>query len=378
MKLEFQEYQARKVVNIHRHVDGPWFWGKYTAHPYIGCRSGCKFCYQRGGQYLGRRDPDSYDTLIRVKINAVELLHKELSRLPPDIIACGDWQQPAEDRYRLSRCMLEVVDELGFPLFIVERSPLLTRDLDLLVDINQRAGVVIAFSMSSLDPALKQAFEPRSPGVKRRLQAMEAIAKAGILVGATLMPVIPLVGDDERHLEEVVVGTREHGGSFVTAGGLTMQGFQAELTLETVSQLDPALESRWRKFYNWRIGAEPGSPPRAYNARLGLMVRELCARHGLLDRIPRLIMPGPLAVNKRIAERLFLKTYDLELEQAGDYRIWTYRKAAWTADELKENIAEVYNVRGENGLQELPAIGKILAAEIAQWLREEIDRKGEK
>ena len=100
-ELEFREYRARKVVNVHRHVDGPWFWGKYTAHPYIGCRSGCEFCYQRGGRYLGRRDPATFDTLIQVKINAAELLKRELSRLTPDVIACGDWQQPAEDRYRL-------------------------------------------------------------------------------------------------------------------------------------------------------------------------------------------------------------------------------------------------------------------------------------
>ncbi|MCJ7533164.1 MAG: hypothetical protein MUO64_19350 [Anaerolineales bacterium] len=375
MKLEFLEYQARKIVNVHRHVDGPWFWGKYSAHPYIGCRSGCTFCYQRGGRYMGRRDPGSYDTLIQVKINAVELLKKELSRLPLDIIACGDWQQPAEDRYLLSRHMLDVVYELVFPLFIVERSPSIVRDLDLLVEINQRAGVVIAFSMSSLDPTLKQAFEPRSPGMKRRLRAMEALADAGILVGTTFMPILPLVGDDEKHLEDVVKATRAHGGAFILAGGMTMQGYQAELTLEAARQLDPVLESRWRQFYNWQGGAELGSPPRAYNARLGLMVRELCARHGLLDHIPRLIMPGPLAVNKRIAERLFLKTYDLELEQAGNYLIWAYRKAAWTVDELKENIAEVYNARGESGLQELPAIGKSIAKEIAKWLREENEKK---
>ena len=49
MNLKFQEYNARKIVNVHKHVDGPWFWGKYTAHPYVGCRSGCDFCYLRGG-----------------------------------------------------------------------------------------------------------------------------------------------------------------------------------------------------------------------------------------------------------------------------------------------------------------------------------------
>ena len=199
MKLEFQEYRARKIVNVHKHVDGPWFWNKYTAHPYVGCRSGCEFCYLRGGRYLGRRDPDTFDTLIQVKVNAVDLLRKELSRLDHEVIVCGDWQRPAEDRYRLSRGMLEVVRDLGFPLFIVERSPLLTRDLDLLVEINRRAWVSVTFSMSNVDPALKRAFEPRSPGVKRRLQAMEKLANAGILVGTSLMPILPFVGDDEAN-----------------------------------------------------------------------------------------------------------------------------------------------------------------------------------
>jgi hypothetical protein len=133
--------------------------------------------------------------------------------------------------------------------------------------------------------------------------------------------------------------------------------------------LDPGLEARWRELYRWTPGAKPAyGPPRAYNARLGLLVRELCARHGLLDRMPRYIAPGPSAVNKRVAEQLFLKTYDLELEEAEDYRIWAYRKAAWTVDEWPESIAGIYQARGEAGLRELPGVGKRLAADIASWL----------
>ncbi len=371
MELEFQEYRARKIVNVHKHVDGPWFWGKYSAHPYVGCRSGCEFCYSRGGRYLGRRDPDTFDTLIQVKVNAVELLRKELSRLERDVIACGDWQRPAEDRYRLSRAMLEVVRGLGFPLFIVERSPLLTRDLDLLVEINQQAWVGVVFSISSVDPALKRAFEPHSPGVKRRLQAMQQLASAGILVGTSLMPVFPFVGDDEGHLADVVCATRDHGGSFVMGGGLTMDGVQAERTMEAARRFDPGMETRWRELYGWRVGGQPSyGPPSTYNARLGLLLRELCARHGLLDRMPRYVEPGPLAVNKRIAERLFLKTYEAELEEAAGYRIWAYRKAAWAVDEWPENIADIYQAQGEAGLRELPGIGTSLAKEIGTWLQE--------
>ncbi len=373
MTLEFQEYRARQIVNVHHHVDAPWFWDKYSAHPYIGCRSGCEFCYLRGSRYLSQRDPDTFDTLIQVKINAVELLQKELSRLDPEVIACGDWQQPTEDRYRLSRGMLEVVRDLGFPLFIVERSPLLTRDLDLLMEINRQAWVGVVFSMSNVDPTLKQAFEPRSPGIKRRLQAMEKLANAGILVGTSLMPIIPFVGDDESHLEDAVRATKDHGGSFVLGGGLTMEGVQAERMLEAARRLEPALEARWRELYDWEVGGKPNyGPPQAYNARLGLLLRELCARHGLMNRMPRYVAPGPLAVNKRIAERLFLKTYDLELEGAKEYRIWAYRKAAWTVDEWPESVGELYQARGEAGLRELPGIGKSLAGEIARWLPENV------
>jgi DNA repair photolyase len=372
MKLEFQEYQARKIVNVHKHVDGPWFWGKYTAHPYVGCRSGCEFCYARGGRYIGRRDPETFDTLIGVKVNAVELLRKELPGLAHETISVGDWQQPAESRYRLSRSMLEVVRDLGFPLFIIERSPLLIRDLDLLVDINERAWVGALFSISNVDPVLKRAFEPHSPGVKYRLRAMAKLASAGILVGASMMPIIPIVGDDEKHLEDLVRAVRDHGGSCVLSGGLTMDGVQADRTLAAARRFDPALEPRWRELYNWEQGEKPNySPPGAYNARLGLIVRELCAKHGLLDRMPRYIAPGPLAVNKRIAERLFLKTYDLELEQAKDYRLWAYRKAAWTVDEWPESIADIYETQGETRLRELPGIGKSLAGVIARWLRED-------
>jgi hypothetical protein len=246
----------------------------------------------------------------------------------------------------------------------------------LLVDINVRSWVGVTYSISSVDPTLKRAFEPHSPGVRLRLQAMAKLAGAGILVGANLIPVLPFVGDDEAHLEDTIRAVKDHGGAFVLGGGLTMDGVQAERALAAACQLDPALEPRWRELYTWDPGGKPSyGPPGDYSARLGLVIRELCARHGILDRMPRYIAAGPLAANKRIAERLFLKTYDLELEQAKAHRLWAYRKAAWTVDELPESIADIYEMRGEAGLQELPAIGKRLAAQIAAWLRDEEVRR---
>lgn len=369
MSLEFEEYKARKIVNVHRHTD-PWFWDKYSAMPYIGCRSGCTFCYLRGGTYLGRRDPNLFDSHIRVKINAAERLRTELATLEPDVIACGDWQQPAEERYRLSRKMLEVVSDLQFPLLIIERSQLITHDLDLIVEINRRTWAAVIFSFSNLDNDLKRRFEPRSSGLKGRLQAMEKVAEAGIQVGTALMPVIPFVGDGSHHLEAVVRATRDHGGRFVLVGGLTMAGEQARRVLNAMRQMDPALEEKLRSLYGWPVGGKPGySPAQSYSAKLGQTVRELCSRYGLKDRMPRYTGTGLLAVNKRIAEYLFLKMYDLELAMAKQYRIWAYRKAAWAVDELPYSIAQLYHDGGESGLRKLPGIGQSIAGEIIWWLQ---------
>jgi len=370
MRLTFDEYQTRKLINIHRHVDGPWFWGKYTAHPYVGCRNGCEFCYTRGGKYLGRMDPDDFDKVIRVKVNAVDRMRRELPKLPREIITTGDWQQPAENRYRLSRGLLEVVLEHDFPLFVIERSPHITRDLDLLTAIHANSHASVAFSFSTIDPDLKRAFEPRAPGIRKRLRAMATLAVAGIPVGATFMPIIPLVGDATPQIDATIRAIADHGGSWILAGGMTMAGAQADRTLQAALKIDPTIEPRWRHFFRWQPGCDPAyGPPAAYNADLGLRVRDLCARHGLLDRIPRYIAPGPLSVNKRLSEQLFLRTYDLELERASQQRIWNYRKAAWTVDELDRPATELLEERGEAGLGELDGIDTSLVGPISTWLR---------
>lgn len=369
MELEYQEYHAKKIVNVHKHVDGPWFWNKYSAHPYIGCRSGCEFCYLRGGRYLGKRDPATFDTLIQVKTNAVERLRKELEKLPREILLCGDWQQPAEEKYRLSRAMLEVVLEAAFPLFIVERSPLLARDLDLLQEINKKVWVGVVLSYSNVDDTLKHVFEPHSPGIRRRLETMRQLADAGILVGASLMPITPFAGDDEKHLTDAIQATRDHGGSFVLGGGLSMEGVQAERTLAAAQSYDPELAVKWRKFYHWNEDGKPNySPPAVYHARLGRRVREICERVGIASRMPRYVAEGPLALNKRIAEQVYLKTYDMELEQSNSFSIWGYRKAAWALDDLQENIGEIFKKDGEAGVRERVGVGAELARRVIGML----------
>jgi DNA repair photolyase len=366
MAMTYLPYNVKKILNVNKHIDGGWFWTKYSAHPYIGCQFGCDFCYSRDSKYLPYADPDDFDRIIKIKLNAAELLNKELSRVPVDLLYTGDYQ-PAEKEYKLSRKLLEVVLARNFPVFILERSPLVTRDLDLIKVINDQVFATVLFSVSYIDTETrKKTFESKSPAVKLRFKAMERIASQGILTGTALMPILPFISDSKQDLEEVIKITRESGGSFVLAGGLTLSGRQKTRYMNMVADFRPDLLSRYDELYT-----QSYSPMWDYWSRIANNVRELCRKYGINDRMPRWIPQGPMGMNKKLAEMLFLRVYDLELEMENKSKIWAYRKAAWAIDEFDTDIQAIYTSRGTQGLLSIPNIGRKVAEEIETFLIQE-------
>jgi len=369
--VKFVPYQPKRILNIHKHVDGGWFWTKYGAHPYIGCQGGCVYCYWRDEKYnMLARDPaarhlsDPFSQYIKIKTNACELLQKELSRVHKDVINVGDYQ-PVEGNYGLSRGMLKACAELRFPTLVLEKSPLVLKDLDVISKINQRAWACVMFSIVRGDSeGYGQIFEPCAPRIEGRFRAMRKIADAGILTGTAFMPILPYICDDDANLEAVVRKTAENGGRFVLAAGLTMSRAQATYFIEALRNHYPELVEKYNTLYE---GAY--SPLNSkYVGRIGLKVRELCAKYGIADRMPRYIPDGPLATNKRIAEDIFTRCHHMELESAPSYKIWAYRRAGWTVDELDQDILAIYKKQGLNGLKALPNIGPSIAAFIAEKL----------
>jgi hypothetical protein len=111
-------------------------------------------------------------------------------------------------------------------------------------------------------------------------------------------------------------------------------------------------------------------PQGAYGPQLLRRVRELCTEFGIPDRMRRPILVGdPLAGNKRIAEALFLRAYDLLVEEAQSYRQWAYRKAAWAIDEMDTDVHSIFQQQGRKGLESIRGVGKTLAREIENWLQ---------
>lgn len=192
-RAEFIPYRPKNILNKSKRADH-WFWTRYSAYPYSGCQHGCIFCYSREQKYCPYDDLEDFAFSIKVKENAPDLLRKAIQRVPTDQVFTGDYQ-PLERKYKLSRRMLEVFNEFSFPVFVLSRSPLVLRDLDLLQDIHRRARAMVVFSIiytpDSADASRLQAMEGLAPPPDKRFAAMQKLAEAGIPTGTCFMPILP-------------------------------------------------------------------------------------------------------------------------------------------------------------------------------------------
>src|SRR5215472_15339788 len=162
---------SRKVITRNESPDISF---DRSINPYRGCEHGCVYCFARPTHaYLGLSPGLDFESKLFMKPDAPELLERELSaaRYSPRTIAIGtntDPYQPIERRYEIMRRVLEVLERAGHPVGIVTKSNLVLRDLDILTRMPQRNLVKVAISVTTLDPKLARAMEPRAPTPPRR------------------------------------------------------------------------------------------------------------------------------------------------------------------------------------------------------------------
>src|SRR5689334_5833627 len=157
--IEFLEMPVKRILN---HCVSPRMPFRWTINPYRGCEFGCVYCYARyTHEFLELRDPMDFERRIFVKRMAGEVLQRTLSRTPigADQIALGtatDPYQPAERKFELTRSMLQVFAKGGLNLSITTKSALITRDVDLLQEINRQSRLSVNFSLITLKRRLQR------------------------------------------------------------------------------------------------------------------------------------------------------------------------------------------------------------------------------
>ena len=216
-KTSVHEERAKSIISTN---DSPDLSFDQSINPYRGCEHGCIYCYARPGHsYLGHSPGLDFETKLYAKVNAAELLERELGKAHyrPKVIALGavtDPYQPIERTYAITRSLLEVLDRTAHPVGIVTKSAGVVRDIDILARLAERQLVKVAISVTTLDPLLARSMEPRATAPSKRLEAIKKLSGAGVPVTVMVAPIIPALNDSEieRILDAAhAAGAREAG-----------------------------------------------------------------------------------------------------------------------------------------------------------------------
>lgn len=247
-RTEVSEEQPRSVIN---RVSSPDLNFDRSVNAYRGCEHGCIYCYARPSHgYLGLSAGLDFETKLVARPTAPEVLERELGRKSYRVapIAIGtntDPYQPIEQRYRITRRMLEVLSAWNHPVTIVTRGALIERDLDILGDMAARRLVQVGVSVTTLDQGLARRMEPRAPTPARRMAMIRALSGAGVPVRVMVSPVVPVLTEPE--MERILAAAKE-------AGAVAASWILLRLPHE-VSDL----------FRDWLVRAEPGRADHVMN-----------------------------------------------------------------------------------------------------------------
>jgi DNA repair photolyase len=214
LRTQVFEERAKSILTRNQSPDIPF---SVSLNPYRGCEHGCIYCFARPTHsYLGLSPGLDFESRIYAKVNASELLARELSKpaYEPEPIALGvntDAWQPVERDLRVTRGVIEVLAERQHPFAAITKSSLIERDLDVLVPMAQRQQFMAAITITTLDADIARTLEPRAATPARRLRTIRTLAGAGIPVGVSIAPVIPFV--TEPDMERVLEACAEAGAT---------------------------------------------------------------------------------------------------------------------------------------------------------------------
>jgi DNA repair photolyase len=203
---------AKSILSRNASPDVPF---NVSLNPYRGCEHGCIYCFARPTHsYLGLSPGLDFETRLFAKVNAAELLRRELAHpaYKPEHIAIGvntDAYQPCEREYRLTRQVLEVLSECQHPVGMITKSSLIERDIDLLAPMAARGQACAAITITTLDSEISRTLEPRAAAPARRLRTIRTLTEAGIPVSVSVAPIIPFVTEPE--IERILEAARDAG-----------------------------------------------------------------------------------------------------------------------------------------------------------------------
>ncbi len=290
-RVRFHSLTVRQVLNSPV-TTGMGFW---SLNPYIGCEFGCTYCYarkthewavDRNSRQLNAQGAESpwsaFEHEILAKTGAPEVLLRTLdpAKLKGELLVIGtatDPYQPAERTLLVTRRVLEALLRFqDLKLGIITKSPLVTRDLDLLTRIAKRHDLTVNISIASMDAGLLRTLEARSPAPHARIRALARLTRAGIRAGVMIAPIIPGITDRWASLAAVMEAARGAGAKFAHGFPLRLGPAARKGFLPVLERKFPELVERYRRQYGPKLNAG-----KAYQAALKRRLQSLREAFGL-------------------------------------------------------------------------------------------------
>jgi DNA repair photolyase len=278
--ITFHEVRARSIVNRVPGTSRMAF--TWTVNPYRGCSHACVYCFARKTHsYLDLDTGEGFDSQIVVKVNAPQLLRRELGgrRWTGEHIAMGtnvDCYQRAEGRYRLMPGIIGALRDYANPFSILTKGTLILRDLSLLRQAADVTDVGVSVSVGFVDQSLWRTVEPGTPAPERRLDVVRALGDVGIACGVLMAPVIPHLSDSSEQLRATVRAIAAAGATSVTPLALHLRPGAREWFMSWLARHHPALVRRYQMMYG-----DGAYAPKWYQRRITRQVHELAAEYGM-------------------------------------------------------------------------------------------------
>jgi DNA repair photolyase len=267
---------------LHHHDTGylPYHW---DVNIYRGCAHSCLYCFARySHEYLGYRDPFDFEQKILVKVNAPQVLDRELASPQwrgelVNLSGVSDPYQPAEEKFGLTRQVLEVMLKHRNPTILGTKSDLIRRDLDLLSRLSETTFCSVAVTITTLDEGLRRQLEPFSSPARRRVALLKELKEAGVKTGLLATPILPYLTDDPRSLEDLVRTAAECEVDFTVAGILSLRSSARQHFMPFLREQFPELYPKYRQLYKgWRV---PREYSRGVYERVWLLLEKYGVRH---------------------------------------------------------------------------------------------------
>jgi DNA repair photolyase len=272
LDMRFYEVKARSVLNrVPARSQMPFRW---TINPYRGCSHACVYCFARPThRYLGFDAGRDFEREIVVKVNAPEVLRVELARgsWKREHIALGtntDPYQWVEGRYRLMTDIWEALRDACNPCSILTKSPLLLRDLPVMLQVAQRTEISASLSIPTLDERAWRATEPHTPNPRARLEAVAELNRCGIPTGVLIAPLMPGINDAPEQLEPLLQGAIDAGARSIGGLALHLRSEVKDVFMDWLRTQRPELVRRYEDLY-----ARGAYAPAEERKRLASLVR---------------------------------------------------------------------------------------------------------